>query len=264
MGERIDGAEPVSLEASAGGPPGVEIALYRQGRAVARSREPVLRFEVPAGAAPGAYRVEVDLDGAPGAPPMPWIVSNPIYVGQVRGPASEARPVPVAVDALTAPGGWRAEWSDDSDARVERIGQDVRLRFRLGAGPGSLRRGGVRPRAGSVTPEVSFVFDASASRPLRASVQLRSAGGAGGDWRWRRSFHAGAASAPVRVDLGDLVPVGPAPRRPTASVDSLLVVVDAVNTAGGTSGVLTLGAPRLVTEALPPPRPRQVRAVSRR
>ena len=162
------------------------------------------------------------------------------------------------------PGGWRAERSDDSDARVEQVEQDVRLRFRLGTGPGRFAAAAYGLEAGSVTPEVSFVFEASASRPLRASVQLRSAGRAGGDWRWSRSFHAGAASAPVRVDLGDLAPVEPAPRRPTARADSLLVVVDAVNTAGGTSGVLTLGAPRLVTEAPPPSRPRQVRAVSRR
>ena len=100
MGERVDGAGPVALEVSVGGAPGGEIGLLREGRAVARSRESVLRFDVPAGATPAAYRVEVDLDGAPGTPPVPWIASNPIYVGrQVREPATGARPAPVAVDA---------------------------------------------------------------------------------------------------------------------------------------------------------------------
>ena len=264
MGERVDGTEPLTLEVSTGGPPGREIVLLRRGRAVARSRESVLRFEVPAGAPPAAYRVEVGLDGAPGTPPMPWIVSNPIYVGAGQGLVSAPRPPPFAVDALAAPGGWRAEWSDDSDASVEQIGKDVRLRFRLGAGPGRFAAASYGLGAGSMPPGVSFVFEAAASRPLRASVQLRSAGRAGRDLRWSRSFHAGVTSAPVRVDLGALAPVEPAPRQPTASVDSLLVVVDAVNTAAGTSGVLTLATPRLVTEPSTPPRLRQVRAVSRK
>ena len=263
MGEQVDGTEPVALEVGVGGPSGREIVLFRQGRAVARSREAVLRYDVPAGDAPAAYRVEVGLNGAPGTPPMPWIVSNPIYIGEEQDPVSGVPPAPIAVDALTAPGGWRAEWSDDSGAGVDQIGRDVRLRFRLGAGPRRFAAAAYGLEAGSVSPGVSFVFEAAASRPLRASVQLRTAG-AGRDLRWRRSFHAGVTSAQVRVDLGDLAPLGPAPRRAAASADSLLVVVDAVNTAAGTSGVLTLGTPRLVTEPSAPPRPRQVRAVSRK
>ena len=264
MGERVVGTEPVALEVSVGGPPGREIVLLRQGRAVARSRSSALRFEVAGGAAPAAYRAEVGLDGAPGTPPVPWIVSNPIYVGAGQDPVAESRPAAVEVDGLDVPGGWRAEWSDDSEASVEQVGNDVLLRFRLGGGPGRFASAAYGLEAGAVPPDVSFLFEAAASRPLRASVQLRSAGEADRGWRWRRSFHAGVAPATVRVDLGDLAPVEPAPRRPTASVDSLLVVVDATNTAAGTSGVLTLGAPRLVRASSPRPRRRQVRAVSRR
>ena len=253
MGERVHGKEPVTLEVSAGGPPGREIALLRQGQPVARSREARLRFEVPAGSAPAAYRVEVALDDAPGTPPIPWIVSNPIYVGEVPDPAPEARSAAVVVDDLAAPGRWRAERSDDSAATVEQVERDVRLRFRLGSGRGRFAAASYGLGAGAVPPGGSLEFEAAASRPLRASVQLRSPGGAGGDLRWRRSFYAGVTPGPVRVDLGALAPVGLAPRRPTAGVDSLLVVVDAVNTAAGSSGVLTLGSPRLVTEPSAPP-----------
>ncbi len=263
MGERVDGTAPVALEVSVEGAPAREIVLLRGGRPVERTRESALRFEVPAGAAAAAYRVEVGLDGAPGLPPVPWIASNPIYLGTGADPRSEPRPDPVAVEGLTAPGGWRAERSEDSDASVEQIGQDVRLRFRLGAGPDRFAAAAYGLAADSVAPGVSFAFRASASRPLRASVQLRSPGGTGRDLRWSRSFHAGATSAPVRVNLGDLVPVEPAPRRPAAGVDSLLVVVDATNTAAGTAGLLTLGQPRLVTAPSAPPR-RQLRAASRR
>ncbi len=264
MGERVGGTEPVALEVSVGGPPGREIVLFRQGRAVARSRASALRFEVPGGAAPAAYRAEVGLDGAPGTPPVPWIVSNPIYVGAGQDPVAESRPAAVEIDALTVPGGWRAESSDDSEASVEQVGDDVRLRFRLGAGPDRFASAAYGLEAGPPPAGVSLLFEAAASRPLRASVQLRSAGEAGRRWRWRRSFYAGVTPAPVRVDLGDLVPVEPAPRRPTTGVDSLLVVVDSANTAAGTSGVLALGAPRLVRESSRRPRRRQVRAVKRR
>ena len=254
MGERVDGTERVALEARAGGPPEREIVLLRQGKAVARTHGAVLRFDVPAAAAPAAYRVEVRLPRAPGTPPVPWIAGNPIYVG--RPPAPEPRPPPApeprahpapvaAAVTLDAPGRWRAERSDDSAAAVERTGRDVRLRFRLGAGPGRFAAA-----AYALEPEVplrgAVLFDAMASRPLRASLQLRSSSG-DGDLRWRRSFHAGPAPAPVRIDLDDLTPVGSTPPRgPGARGDSLLVVVDAVNTARGTAGVLTLRGPRLV------------------
>ena len=264
MGEQVGGTEPVALEVSMGGPPGREIVLLRQGRTVARSREAAFRFVVPAGAEPAAYRVEVALDGAPGTLPVPWVASNPIYVGEEPAPVAEARPAPVAVDPLTAPGRWRAERSDDSDASVEQIGDEVRLRFRLGAGPGRFAAAAYDLDAGSAPPGVILAFEAAGSRPLRASVQLRSAG-EGRDLRWRRSFYAGAAPAPVRVDLDDLVPVGTAPqRRPATGVGGLLVVVDAVNTAPGTSGVLTLGVPSLLAARPASPRARQVRAVSRK
>ena len=36
----------------------------------------------------GAYRVEVSLPGAPGQPPIPWLLSNPIYVGERPTPAT--------------------------------------------------------------------------------------------------------------------------------------------------------------------------------
>ena len=55
--------------------------------------------------------------------------------------------------------------------------------------------------------------------------------------------------ASVRVSLDALAPVEPASGRPPATGDySLLVVVDAVNTAAGASGVLALREPRLVAE----------------
>lgn len=248
MGERVAGVEPVALEVWAGGPPGREIVLLRNGLDVARSRDAAFRFVVPAGSPPAAYRVEVRLDDAPGTPRMPWIVSNPIYVGAGPTPAPEAPPAPLTVAELTTSGGWRAEASSDSEASVEQGDAELRLRFRLGPGADRVAAAAYDLDAGSVRGGVGFAFEAVATRSLRASVQLRSTGGRA-DRRWRASFHAGVTPARVRVSLDALAPVEPASGRPPATGDySLLVVVDAVNTAAGASGVLALREPRLVAE----------------
>ena len=84
---RIDG--PIALEARAAGPPGTEIALVRNGEVVLTTEDHTLRHTAPA--EPAVFRVEVRLARAPGDPPIPWIVSNPIYVGGVGGESRAAR-----------------------------------------------------------------------------------------------------------------------------------------------------------------------------
>ena len=84
---RIDG--PIALEARATGPPGAEIALMRNGEVVLTTEDDTLRHTAPA--EPAVFRVEVRLPRAPGDPPIPWIVSNPIYVGGVAGEPRAAR-----------------------------------------------------------------------------------------------------------------------------------------------------------------------------
>ena len=84
---RIDG--PIALEARAAGPPGAEIALVRNGEVILTTEAHTLRYT--AQAEPSVFRVEVRLTRAPGDPPIPWIVSNPIYVGGVAGEPRAAR-----------------------------------------------------------------------------------------------------------------------------------------------------------------------------
>ena len=72
MGDQVEAGE--SLRARAGGrvPQDAGIVLLRDGRAVGEARS---RLELPL-PGPGVYRVEARLPGWP----VPWVISNPIYV----------------------------------------------------------------------------------------------------------------------------------------------------------------------------------------
>jgi hypothetical protein len=75
-------------------------------------------------------------------------------------------------------------------------------------------------------------------------VQLRSH--AGGGARWRRSVYV--PSRPIEVSLGlrEFLPVDAPPTGlDAAAVDSLLFVIDTVNTAPGSGGELTVSALRV-------------------
>jgi hypothetical protein len=77
QGGRIDWpAEPITLTARANGAAG-EFVLRKDGRVLGRGPLPELTVDA---AGEGTYRVEVYLTGSPGDPPIPWIVSNPIYI----------------------------------------------------------------------------------------------------------------------------------------------------------------------------------------
>lgn len=72
MGDTVAPAPSVELRAGGRLPAGAHIVLLRDGVELRRGEREV-RETAPA---PGVYRVEVRLDGWP----LPWIVSNPIYV----------------------------------------------------------------------------------------------------------------------------------------------------------------------------------------
>ncbi len=57
--------------------PGI-IVLRKDGKILSQQPFPELRFEAKPGR--GTYRVEAYLADAPGDPPVPWIVTNPVYV----------------------------------------------------------------------------------------------------------------------------------------------------------------------------------------
>src|SRR6185436_18331626 len=91
----VRGAEPLpmgsvlppghaGLRAHASVPPGSRTVLFRDGHEITSAEGGTLEFETMAR---GAYRVEVQVPGAPGTPPVPWLLSNPIYFHPPPDPA---------------------------------------------------------------------------------------------------------------------------------------------------------------------------------
>ena len=85
-------------------------------------------LELDEARAQGAYRVEVHLPGAPGTPPVPWLVSNPIYF--LPPPAPPADPV---IHAMLFPDGmsWHMEKDPGSTGTVTATRPRRRARVRV-------------------------------------------------------------------------------------------------------------------------------------
>jgi hypothetical protein len=199
-------------------------------------------------AADAAYRVEVLRDVAPGAPPVPWILSNPIFAGRgpewgrpsadPTAPAAGEGDVPVRV---AAPGAWAVEHSVRSQAAIEvvRSGSFNAALFRY-ALSGTESSG---PFAAAAFPldglggADSIWLRLHADRPTRVSVELRGMA-AGREGRWRRSIYLDEQTRELHIPVVSLAAAGvgdaPAPEAP--GVRSLLLVVDGVNTATGRGG----------------------------
>ena len=221
---------------------GATMQLLRDGAVAARSNDGAVTLTHDASAPAAVYRVEVLRPGAPGTPPVPWIVTNPIRVG--FPPARPALPLlPVARWARPLPvAPWRVEQHPASATTLNPTiltptNTAWTLEWRLGPGP---RAGQYAAAAAAVPPgflrdadRLSFV--ARSPRAMRISVQLRSS--ASGK-RWQRSVYLSPDAARQTIAFRELAPADPAEPAPfeAASVDALLFVVDTVNTVPGSTG----------------------------
>ena len=277
MGEWTSGNDSVDLMAQVAGVEDATFTLWRNGDPVlAGEPGPTLAYRTPVVPEEWtAYRVEVFLPDAPGDPPVPWIVSNPIYVG--GAPAEAAgdstllsatsaepgnRPEPAAVPVASGQErGLSSEWQvEQRDAEVslvsgglrpetEAAGEEVRMTFELGSDVETYAAVVQALEAGELVGTTAVWFEAEASQPMRLSLQLRRADPAGGEGdRWRRSFYVGTERRAVTVPFDQLVRVTPDldVQPDLAAIDSLLIVVDTVNTLPGTRGSLTVVGPHLV------------------
>ena len=250
MGELLpvsSGPAVFTLRASA--PPGATTVLLRNGDPVARAPEGYLEYQT---AALGAFRVEIHLPKAPGTPPVPWIVTNPIYR---LPPAAAVQPVasiPVGErTALTNPE-WHAELGTGSGGSVSLDGESVTLSYALGS------RAGDSPFAAlavDLRPEDTvrlqgggdLVIQARSESPMRVSVQLRFA--ADQEQRWGTSIYLNQTMRWVRVPLNTLRPTTGTRERPALSrATSLLFVVDLTNAHPGTTGSFTVSEVALSEE----------------
>ena len=243
MGSRVETAGPVALAVRAAGPPGTRIVLLADGDPVATVTGGALDFSATR---PAAYRAEVFVPGAPGAPAIPWIVSNPIYVG--RAPTAAPSPtLPGGPSRALDVGAWVLEHDTRSTASIGHLADRVLLDYDL-AGPPPTAAAIVFNLRDTVPDALDGVaFDVRADRPTRASVQLRVDDGSR-ELRWRRSFYADETTATIEMRFADLFPTLPGmPATPDAShATSLLIAVDAIHTPLGLPSRLVIISPRLV------------------
>jgi hypothetical protein len=231
----------VTIVARAQKPVGSELVLLRDGKVVARSGTDTLRSE--ASNPGGAYRVEIRMTSAPGSPPIPWLVSNPIFFAPpTAAPTSRVREgvmtsaSPVFVIPASA---WRIEKDPGSSAVLRTANGQVELEYALKKGS---RTSQYVALAADLPASVKFRavrLRISADRPNRVSVQLRRADGA----RWGRSLFVDATPFETDEPVARLRPMESGQEGGTfdsASVKSVLLVVDLTNAGPGRSGILRL------------------------
>jgi len=245
VGGRLPVGEPVELAVTSNAPPAARITLLKDGVSIAEAAGPTLKHSAAAG--PGVYRVEVALPGAPGTPPVPWILSNPIYVRPPLAAVSLRTPVAeTAVQYSSGPAtGWAVEQSPRAQGALDVVptldGTELSIRYALS---GTRTEGpfvAAAMPAGPVAGYDRLSFTARAVRPMRLSVELRAPQGAQGE-RWGRSVYLDETPRPVTVFFDEMTPRGAtsSSRPDLARTDSVLFVVNTTHAPPGSSGVVWL------------------------
>jgi hypothetical protein len=247
IGDTLAPAGPVQVQVAAHAPADATITLFRNGAAIAKGQGARLDRDVTA--EPAVYRVEVALPDAPGTPPVPWLVTNPIYVGRgAQTPLAAPRPPARTFTTLYDGGparGWRIEKTAASGAAMDVVGAvpgtQLLLRFAIsGTADENPYVAFVMPATPVISMYDRLTFNGRADRPMRISIQLRAPGGEGE--RWRRSVYLDATPRTVEIPFNDF-------RRADATssalpvlstIDSILFVVDTVNMKIGSNGAIRI------------------------
>lgn len=250
MGDAVPAGIEVTLQARTNGPAGTRLVVLRNGSPVRATTEAELTLAGVRDA--GVYRVEAYMPGGPGTPPVPWLVSNPIYLGLPRDrmtAPSIATPVariPARSEEAAVEQG-RADVSELvdanlADARERRLAGEppIGWRFALSSGVAAGQFAAVRlPVAGGLAAFERVRFRVTAAAPVRAWVQVR-AGTA--TERWGRTFYADRESRLVDLALTSFRLIGTtsSATAPLDRIDSLLLVIDTLNSRPGASGAMTI------------------------
>ena len=232
MGSMLPAAHSV-IAVDVSMPAGAEMVVVDNGEEFMRTRDAHVVTAIER--ARGGFRVEVRVPRAPGVPPVPWLVSNPIHflplpAGPVPAPA-DGEVIPLAADVA-----WHAEKDPASKATVTASGSQVVLDYTLEAGDRASQFAALVADLQMRAPQVSRIrLTASAARPGRLSIQLRYP--QGGGERWRKSVYVDSTKREVAVAIDDMLPAdrqsGHAPDLSTAG--ALLFVVDLTNARPGDS-----------------------------
>lgn len=250
MGDVVPGGGDMTMRASISAPPGATIVLLRDGAPVHTVVSNELVF--PVAAEPGAYRVEVYVPGAPGTPPVPWMLSNPIYVGVPRVPRTET-PVTAPLsripartaEAVTEHGaGDVSELTEAQLAggRARRLAGEPPLGWRFALSPGAASgqfAAAQLPVSGGLEAFERVRFTVTSAAPMRAWLQLRTSQATE---RWGKTFYADEQPRIVELTLREFLSIEGTSTTlpPLGQIVSVLFVVDTLNSRPGASGSMTI------------------------
>ncbi len=240
----------VQLVASVTAPPRTTLVLLKNGERVHAVTDG--RLEMNGGRDAAVYRIEAYVRDSPGGPPVPWILSNPIYAGLTRPAAraiADAAPVsriPAQVLEATLASGPddRSELGPSPlDPALRRIAGEPPIAWSFALSPGTPtgQFAAIQiPITGGLAAFDRVRFRVSSPKPLRAWVQLRAP--VGNTERWGITFYADSEERLVDVPLRGFGPIGvtSSGQPPLDRVDSLLFVVDTMNFLPGATGSMVL------------------------
>ncbi len=247
-GEYLDIDGVVAIDAQIAAPPGTTLTVLRDGEPLYETRARALRLDV--GTTPGAYRIEALLPAGLATASAPWLLTNPIYVGlrtaHAQAQASHAPP-PAESRSPIATHAWQAEASAGSASALRASTLEdgtptLEWRFTIAGGARGAQYAAMRfPIDGGIAGQDRLQLRAQSDGPQRVWAQLRAPGPREGE-RWGLSFYLDETLRPIELRFADFRPLGPvsSPRPPLDRVDSLLLVVDTVNTRPGAAGRIAI------------------------
>jgi len=230
-----DNGHEVRFFARAAMPGGASLVLLRDGAVVSESPSNTVEYSTRAA---GSYRVEVRVGAAPGTPPIPWIVSSPIF--RFAASRGETPPAAASTSSLRAIAAeeWHLEKGGGTTAAFSVSDSGVVLTYRLGTNPSPYAAlAADLPSKQGAFSEV--VIKGRASRPMRISAQLRFS--ADGEIRWRRSVYLNASEASLALPVSAFRAADrPGTMPDTSRASSILFVIDTTNAKPGEEGSFTI------------------------
>ena len=253
-GEVIEMAGPATIVVGADLPPYGELRLFQDGSLIAKTTQSGLRF--PVGNQPATYRAEAVLSPSINSSATPWILSNPIYVGDPGKPLidrSVGEAAGTSVVLFTDESNvqkWKVEHEDASLAAVDSTpsvnGRELTLRYALSDAESKPFVALVLEGLSDLDRINRIQFRVRGNAEQRISLQVRSSD-SNQDVRWGRSIYVNTEQREVSIRLQDMRPITQWSSWPVQSEGpvSLMFVVDTLNTAPATSGVIWLDDIRL-------------------
>jgi hypothetical protein len=246
-GEYLQVQRAAAIEAAIAAPAGTTLAVLRNGQMLYETRAAALRIDV--GAEPGAYRIEARLPSQ-SASSVPWVLTNPIYIGlaerHAAAAATSASP-PASTRERIATEAWQAEASPGSTSELRATALPdgtpaVEWQFSLEGGARGGQYAAMRfPVTAGVVDYDRLQLRVQSDGPRRVWAQLRAPGAQEGE-RWGKSFYVGPDLETIELRFSEFLPVGlvSTERPPLAGIDSLLLVVDTLNSAPGSAGRMAI------------------------